>query len=532
MSTVPNRSIENQAVLEEERQIYDTGMERALLSVLMKDPMLIHEVRSKLTRHDFYNVFNRAIYEAMLYFVDRQSLSGGTLCFDIPSMLSMAEKVGKLDSFKEKVGGMEYLNNIYISPSDTKSFSVYMEAILNCSARVKFYRKGRQVQQEALKNSTETRNMFVGRIEREIDELIAGEQTGEIIHLGKSARDFLKTCELNRGRNKVGVEVSMMPRLMKLLNGFRRKQFIILFARPKTGKSAFFLNVGIDVAGLQGIPVLYIDTEMSADEQQSRIISKWSNVNEWDIENGRYIESEDKKRAVNEVVNLFENSPFFYLPAKSMPVDEVIAQCRTFRDRHVGFEDFGGKERTKPCLIIYDWLKIAEKDSLQNVKEYQELGFIATKINNMSKALDLPVLVGAQANRFGADKAVGVQSASHAQQFLADSDRLLRFCTCLMWLRRLNFDEMKIASMLKPEHFFNQMIHVVDQRKGPVSMEGICLNYKGERLAYQEMDYVDLANPEPDKLKSAELASEARKIAKKKDGDDDELFKDSGVQYG
>jgi hypothetical protein len=211
---------------------------------------------------------------------------------------------------------------------------------------------------------------------------------------------------------------------------------------------------------------------------------------------GEFLDNEEKNKVLVEYANKLSNAPLYYVAAKGGDVNKICAYMKEFVEKYVGFETTpDGNKKTKECLVVYDWLKVADSDSLKRVKEYQELGFLATALNDTRRELDIPLIAGAQANRFGNEKEVGLDSAFNAQNFLADSDRLLRFCTCLIWLRRLNFDESNLMKEHMNEHpndGYNQMIHVVDQRGGPICLEGIGLSFTGENLTYQEKEPVNL----------------------------------------
>lgn len=475
----------------EEVEIYDTGNERAFLSCLMKEPKLMNEASMRVKNTDIFNRYNKSIYETMLYLRRKQSNTKEEAHYDVMSMLTAAKELGREESFLNHTGGMEHLKMVENCPANVKSFQQYVTTILQRSARVHAYRKAREIQIESLNASTQTRSEFVSCVEQTMLSVSANREENAIVKLGDCVDEFLAECQRNRGENTFGINVTFLPRLMRVTSGLRRKQLIILFARPKTGKSGFFMNVAVDVACLQNIPVFYIDTEMSENEQLSRSIARWGKIDEWEILSGRYVEDKKKRESIREIADMFKDAPFYYSPARGISTEELISRCRQFKSQIVGEEEIDGKMRTKPCLIIYDWLKVSDKDSMYGVKEHQELGFIATAIKDIAAELDVPVLAGAQANRNGGAMEGG--AAENAESFLADSDRLLRFCTCLIWLRRLTKNESEIVKdwaekLQDPTKIYNQMLHVVDQRGGPVEMEGIPLYFTGSTISYEERD--------------------------------------------
>lgn len=483
-----------------EEKLHQTGVERSFVSCIMKFPELITTAQANVKPDDIYTPSFHIIYNSMLAMKSEFDLKKIKYVFTQELIIRYIDTLPESvkDVFDKSVGKYSYLTIMQNAPGvDIESFPEYIRIILETSSLIKAYRASIDLQDDILNPKAIVKAQDVlNKVSMRFNEIRIPDLTSSIIRLGDCIDELRKDAIFNKkNKGRVGIWLEKFPRLMKVLNGFRRTQFIVLFARPKTGKSTLLLNFGLEVA-FQAIPVLYLDSEMSASEQASRAISNWSGIREWDIMSGDFMDSEEKVKRFNEYADKLKASPFYYVACKGCNTEKLVNYMQEFVEKYVGYEeDDEGRKKTKPCLVIYDWLKVADSDSLKAVKEYQELGFIATALNDARRELDVPLIAGAQANRFGNDKGVGVDSAMNAQNFLADSDRLLRFCTCLIWLRRLNFEESKIMSEfadLNPDKAYNQMLHVVDQRGGPTCFEGIGLKFTGETLSYEEMDAVDL----------------------------------------
>ena len=490
-------------IIPNESDIYNFGIETALLSVFMQHPEAIEKaIARQLEAEHFHNDNVSYLYSCMLSIRKFAKTNSNTPCFDCSSMLNEAKKRGKEieERFINKAGGLQFLNNLQTNvTADVDSLDYYLDSVFQRHIRVQAFRAAKRVQELAVQSEEENTGEFLGQIESILSELSKLNNDSDIIKLGANIREFLEECKLNKGQPTNGIFISFLPRLMEVLNGIRRKELIILFARPKTGKSGIFMNIAEDVACKQNIPVLYIDTEMSADEQQSRVLSKMSGVSEWSILDGSFIDDDESVIRVGKAEELFHNAPFYYIRASGFTPERLVQVCEKFVDENVGyFELENGKKKTNECLIIYDWLKVPESSSSKREKEYQQLGDITTILNDrVAKALDVPLICGAQANRMGAGKEVQGNAADYAQQFLGDSDRMLRFCTCLVWLRWLKQEEMEKVALLDNDHYFNQMLHVLDQRRGPKHLDGIPLHFIGERITYIEKDVVNLDKVKP-----------------------------------
>ncbi len=484
-----------------EEQLYATGIERSFVACIMKFPELITSAAASVSIEDIYSPNYHVIYKTMLRMKEHYDMKQENYCFSQEILCRWIDSADQYDKevFDRTVSRFSFLSMIQsASGVDVESFGKYIDIIVKTSAIIKTYRVCSDIQNKIKDpgNIIDARNI-ISEAEKMLSDIRVSDSSSSIVKLGDCIDSLMNDIEFNkRNKGKIGIWLPQFPRLMKVLNGIRRSQFIILFARPKTGKSTLLLNMALGTA-IQGIPTLYIDTEMTQKEQASRAISNWSGVREWDIMGGDFIDDDVKKRSVMEFSDKLKKSPLYYIAAKGSDVNQICSFMNEFVNKYVGFEETpDGRKKTRDCLVVYDWLKVADSDSLKKVKEYQELGFLATALNDTRRELDIPLIAGAQANRIGNEKDVGVDSAFNAQNFLADSDRLLRFCTCLIWLRRLNFEETNIMKELaeeSPEIAYNQMIHVVDQRGGPVCLEGIGLRFTGANLSYEEVDAINLA---------------------------------------
>lgn len=485
--------------INEEEKLYATGIERSFIACLMKYPELATSASSAIDLSDIYSPNYHVLYKVILKMKEHYDSKQEKYCFSQELICRWIDTSDEKDKevFDGTVSRYSFLSMIQSAAGvDVESFGKYIDIIRKTSALIKAYRTCKKIQCMVMDsgNISDAQNIVL-EAENEFSKIRVDDTCSAISKLGDSVDQLLDNSKFNKqNKGRVGIWLPKFPRLMKVLNGIRRTQFIIIFARPKTGKSSLLLDMALSTA-VQGIPVLYIDTEMTSSEQASRALSNWSGVREWDIMGGDYIDDEVKERSIKEFSDKLKNSPLYYVSAKGGDVNKICGYMHEFVDKYVGYETLpNGARKTRECLVVYDWLKVADSDSLKRVKEYQELGFLATALNDARRELDVPLIAGAQANRFGNDKEVGVDAAFNAQNFLADSDRLLRFCTCLIWLRRLNFDEtnlMREFAEENPEKAYNQMIHVVDQRGGPVCLEGIGLRFTGANLSYEEMDSVD-----------------------------------------
>jgi replicative DNA helicase len=140
-----------------------------------------------------------------------------------------------------------------------------------------------------------------------------------------------------------------------------------------THNTLLAMNMGVRVASGAGydwpkfdpvaqVPVLYLDTEMTREDQWTRMLSLLSGVKIDDIETGRYAKDPYKRRLVSDAVSKLETIPYDFLSVAGQPFEETEAVMRRWVTRRVGTHDDGS---AKPCLIIFDYLKLMSSEAME-----------------------------------------------------------------------------------------------------------------------------------------------------------------------
>lgn len=257
--------------------------------------------------------------------------------------------------------------------------------------------------------------------------------------------------------------------------GFRRGTVNVVLARLKAGKSSFADNVAIhQITQPEPVPVLMLDTEMSEDEHEPRILANLSGVDIKLIETGQAGLDPEKRRKVLEATDLLNNKAgnyYFYQNICGWETEDIISYMRRWLHRHVGFDSTG---LVKPCLIILDYLKIMSNNALQQnreMKEYQALGFMTTSLVNFMQKYKVPLATYCQVNRDGISK--------EDTDIVAGSDRIGWFASNLVLLKRQTTEEMAEQHGFKD--VYNSKLVYLAARHGPGLDDDDFINFKFNR---------------------------------------------------
>jgi KaiC/GvpD/RAD55 family RecA-like ATPase len=220
----------------------------------------------------------------------------------------------------------------------------------------------------------------------------------------------------------------------------------VVCARAKTGKSYFMLNCALLAALDSGMPVLYLDMELTRRELFERAAAMVVGVHENDIASGRCVngpKAESVKRATHRLKSLGKR--FLYRRIAGCSPEQIEAEIKAFRrtlNTVYVTDPLTGTQYglTEPAPIIYDWLRLADVGGLKQAQETQLLGQQVAMPKQAGSDAGIPIIAAAQVNR----ESIGCSAEDfdqNAERFISGSDRISHFCSCLAVLRNVSPDE-------------------------------------------------------------------------------------------
>lgn len=180
-------------------------------------------------------------------------------------------------------------------------------------------------------------------------------------------------------------------------------------------------NVGVHISRHEQIPVLNIDTEMTRQEHQVRIIAALADIPVKMIETGKVGFNQFDRKKVRDAAALLETLPYHYDCVIGRQFEDVLASLRRWVTRTVGLDSEG---KANQCVIIYDYLKMLDAGFAgAGLQEWQALGYITTALKNFMGRYGVPCLCFAQSNRQGID--------GEDTDVVGGSDRIAQYATSL-----------------------------------------------------------------------------------------------------
>jgi replicative DNA helicase len=166
--------------------------------------------------------------------------------------------------------------------------------------------------------------------------------------------------------------------------GFKKQDLIIIAARPSMGKTAFALNMALNMSKA-GKSVYFAELEMSEESVVNRLVSAMGNVDGSRLSTGLVTDEEYEKvwAAMEELERFHKTLMIDTLPGVS--VAEIKAKARKIK-----------RERGLDCVIV-DYLGLIASPGLTN--RYDIVSENTRMLKNMARELDCPVIVLCQLSR-------------------------------------------------------------------------------------------------------------------------------------
>jgi replicative DNA helicase len=194
------------------------------------------------------------------------------------------------------------------------------------------------------------------------------------------AKEVIKKIELmqSSGKSLVGLDTGY-ERLNKISHGWHSPDLVILAARPATGKTAFALNLAVNLAK-QNIPVAFFSLEMSTEQLATRVISSMTG-----IYSNYLAKAEIHEGNWRTILSTDFNLPLYIDDSASLNIVDFKEKARKAK------KNFGIK------AIFVDYLQLLTVYGKGNRE--QEISTISRTFKAMAKELDIPIIALAQLSR-------------------------------------------------------------------------------------------------------------------------------------
>ncbi len=356
---------------------YHQEAEQSVLGSIFLDPKEIVTVIDQLNEDDFFEQSHVLIYKAM------KDLFNENLNIDYASVAARLEQTQNL----ERAGGRKYLLELTETVPSIDHLETYIDLVKDGSLKRQVIRLASDIVEDGYKKD-EMAFDYITRAEEEIFALAQKRKTSAFSKIDEVIQEVKVKTELNR--NKKGGITGLstgFAEFDKLSAGLQNEELIILAARPSMGKSAFAMNLAINIAkknkeAKAGVAIFSL--EMSNDQLAARMLSAESNVENNKIKSGHLTAPEwQHMEGGIQTLSLLN---IYFDDSAAVSVADIRAKCRKLKQE--GNLDF----------VVIDYLQLIKGDSRSGNRQ-EEVAKISRSLKEMARELKIPVLALSQLSR-------------------------------------------------------------------------------------------------------------------------------------
>jgi replicative DNA helicase len=347
--------------------------EQAVLGSILIDSRCVADVVGILRPEDFFLKQNREIYETV---------------YTMFNFSQTIDPVTVLDKMKElglyKDNSRDYILQLMeITP--TAANVVRYANIVREKSMLRGLAQAASDITEMVHEEVGTPSEMLEGAEKKIYALRKGERTDSLEHIGTILHKvFDHLTELSLSDSAIPGMSTGLRDLDVKINGLNNSDLLLVAARPAMGKSAFALNIGLNVAKKYKKTVAIFNLEMSREQLVMRLLANESFVDSKKLATGKLTEEEWSKlcmasAALSQTDIRIDDNP-------SITVAEMSAKLRRL-------DNLG--------LVVIDYLQLMQGSGYGKASDNRVavVGDISRSLKIMAKELNVPVVCLSQLSR-------------------------------------------------------------------------------------------------------------------------------------
>lgn len=371
-----------------ERQVpHSLEAEQAVLGSILIDSRCITEVVGVVKPEDFYLEQNREIFETI---------------YTMFNYSQTIDPVTVLDKMKELGCYHDNSRDYIVQLMDITPTAVNVgryAKIVQEKAMLRGLGKAAGEISEMVADQVGSSSEILEAAERKIYALRKGERGDSLEHIGTTLHKvFDRLTELAQSDSLIPGLSTGLRDLDTKINGLNNSDLLLVAARPAMGKSAFALNIGVNVAKKYKKTVAVFNLEMSREQLAMRLLANESFVELQKLATGKLTDEEWTKlcmgsAALSQTDIRIDDNP-------TVTVADISAKCRRL-------DNLG--------LVIIDYLQLMQGSGYGRNSDNRVtvVGEISRSLKIMAKELNVPVICLSQLSR-------AVESRTDKRPILSD----------------------------------------------------------------------------------------------------------------
>ena len=347
--------------------------EQAILNIILTKPSTFKVVLEKLKIESFYLQSHQLIYESLIDLVNENRP------INITSVVTKLENKGYL----KQIGGIEKIINIINRYESFLDLEDYIQLVNEKYLRRLLIELGKQIIGWGFTTSTEV-DQILEKTEQSIYNLSQERTVPKFYSSAEIVDDIFEEMKLKAKIKNSGL-LSSYLQLDSILQGFQKSDLIVIAGRPSMGKTAFSLNLGMNIVKQYKIPLLIFSLEMSRQQIIYRLISTDSEINSNRLKSGKMNALEWK--LLSKSMKQISELPIFIDDDPNITISDIRSKMKKILG-----------ENEKNCLVIIDYLQLMRVNKKFENRS-QEISYVTRNLKILAKEFKVPIIILSQLSR-------------------------------------------------------------------------------------------------------------------------------------
>ncbi|MCL2034990.1 MAG: replicative DNA helicase [Oscillospiraceae bacterium] len=352
---------------------YNLEAEQSVLGAVLIDSSCLAQALDSLKPHHFYRAENSAIFDVML----RLFIAAKPVDFITVLEILQQDRVFDVDSDAK----LYLAELIQIVPS-TANLDEYIRIVKEKHDVRALIMAAREIIDDSQSGAADPQTLM-DSAEQKIFEIRQDRDGTKLTRINTILLEIYDRLQRLSGDEKekyLGIPCGYAA-LDRVMTGLNKSDLILLAARPAMGKTAFALNIAVNVAMKANRKVAIFSLEMSKEQLVERILSSGALVRGDKMRTGE-LTAEDWIKLADTAQHVAK-TPIYIDDTAGITVPEIKARLRRVRDLGV---------------VIIDYLQLMSS-AVRNENRVQAVSEITRSLKIMAKELSVPVIVLSQLSR-------------------------------------------------------------------------------------------------------------------------------------
>lgn len=352
----------------------NVAAEQATLGSMMIEQGALLRGMELLNASDFYRPVHQTVFEALC------AMGARSEPVDIITFSEELRKRGKLDD----CGGAEYLDSLVNSVPTAARIEYYANDVRWKSTLRRVISIATEVAQAAYKGEDDVVERFAAKAL----ELTSEREAGDLEKVSDMISDHLSLLNERRSATSERLFGSGIPTLDQVFGKLGEAQYWVIKGRRGSGKTHWGIYECYRCAEFGKRAAAIFSFEMSRHQVIDRLMACFGEVNSRMFRHVR--DDEEWAAAIDAAKRLYE--PSIYICDARKSVAQMHAACKRLKLQGVDL-----------ALVVADYAELIKPPPGRWSRE-DELGEISDSLGQMSKDLDLTVLLLSQVNKKGEER--------------------------------------------------------------------------------------------------------------------------------